>query len=394
MKILITDGDNRASLAIVRSLGKHGHSIIVSNKHFPSLASVSRFCSEHFLYPDPVSKPQEFVTAIIKYINDNNIDIVLPVADVTTLLLAKNRGQLPASCNFPFSDFETISLAADKDYIMKLAQALNVPIPTTFELESKAEIPNLPDDLSYPIVLKPARSRIKTEHGWHFTAVSYADNHADLVNALEHKNELEFPILLQERIYGPGVGVFMCCNQGDVIAAFSHRRLREKPPSGGVSVLRESIEIDPNARKYAEALLKKLNWHGVAMVEFKLDNKDQEAKLMEINGRFWGSLQLAIDSGVDFPALLISTTQNDNIQPVLKYKLGVKSRWFWGDLDSLLMLFLKSKKELQLPKGSDSTFKTFLQFCKLWEPNMRYEVLSFQDIRPWLLETRRWFIKK
>lgn len=393
MKILVTDGDNRASLAIVRSLGKHGHTIIVSNKHLPSLASVSRFCSAHFVYPDPVSKPQEFVTAIIEFICDNNIDIVLPVADVTTLLLAKNRAQLPASCSFPFSDFETISLAADKDYIMKLALSLNVPIPTTFELKSKTEIPNLPDNLSYPIVLKPARSRIKTEQGWLFTAVSYADSHSDLVNALEQKNKLEYPILLQERIYGPGVGVFMCCNQGDVIAAFSHRRLREKPPSGGVSVLRESIEIDPKARKYAETLLKKLNWHGVAMVEFKLDNNDQQAKLMEINGRFWGSLQLAIDSGVDFPALLISTTTDDKIKPVLNYKLGVKSRWFWGDLDSLLMLFLKSKKELQLPKGSNSTFKTFLQFCKLWESNMRYEVLSFKDIRPWLLESKRWFKK-
>lgn len=393
MIILITDGDNRASLAIVRSLGRLGHTIIVCDKHLPSLASVSHYCSDKFTYPDPVTKPQEFVNAIVKYISENKVDVVLPVADVTTLLLAKNRQLLPVSCHFPFADFETISRAADKDYIMKLAESLKVPVPKTFELSSKSQISTLPDSLSYPVVLKPARSRIKTEDGWHFTSVSYADSHADLIDTLENKDEYEFPILLQERIYGPGIGIFMCCNHGEIIATFSHRRLREKPPSGGVSVLRESIKIDPSGYKYAEKLLKELNWHGVAMVEFKLDCNDNQPKLMEINGRFWGSLQLAIDAGVDFPALLISTVEPDNIQAVLSYKIGVKSRWFWGDVDALLMHFLKSKKELQLPKGSDGAIMTLLKFFKLWGRDMHYEVLSLKDIRPWLLETKRWFIK-
>lgn len=393
MRILITDGDNRASLAIVRSLGRLGHTIIVCDKHLPSLASVSRYSSAKFIYPDPVSKPQEFVDSIIKYISEHKVDIVLPVADVTTLLISKNRHMLPDFCHFPFSDFETISQAADKNYVMKMAASLDVPVPKTFELTGKSEISKLPDNLSYPVVLKPARSRIKIDDGWHFTSVGYADNYVDLVSTLERKSEYEFPILLQERIYGPGIGIFMCCNHGEIIATFSHRRLREKPPSGGVSVLRESIPIDPDAKRYSEKLLKKLNWHGVAMVEFKLDNRDRQVKLMEINGRFWGSLQLAIDAGVDFPALLISTIEHNNIKPVINYRTGVKSRWFWGDVDALLMRFLKSKKELQLPENSDGVLRTFIKFFKLWEKDMHYEVLSLKDIRPWLLETRRWFIK-
>ena len=109
-------------------------------------------------------------------------------------------------------------------------------------------------------------------------------------------------MLLQERIEGPGVGVFVCCDRGEPVALFAHRRLREKPPSGGVSVLCESAAARSDRRATsATRLLQALDWRGVAMVEFKRDLRDGSLRLMEINGRFWGSLQLAIDAGVEFP---------------------------------------------------------------------------------------------
>ena len=57
-----------------------------------------------------------------------------------------------------------------------------------------------------------------------------------------------YPSLIQERIVGPGIGVFVLCDHGRLLAAFAHRRLREKPPSGGASVLCESVAVDPGAR--------------------------------------------------------------------------------------------------------------------------------------------------
>lgn len=39
------------------------------------------------------------------------------------------------------------------------------------------------------------------------------------------------------------------------------------------------------------------------MVEWKVDLRDGRPKLMEINPRFWGSLELAVRSGVNFPSL-------------------------------------------------------------------------------------------
>src|SRR5262249_40991218 len=99
----------------------------------------------------------------------------------------------------------------------------------------------------------------------------------------------------------------------------------------------ESVALDPPLLDHAERILEALKWHGVAMVEFKRDARDGVSKLLEINGRFWGSLQLAVDSGVDFPYLLYRQAVDGDIDPVFSYRVGVRLRWWLGDLDWLLI---------------------------------------------------------
>src|SRR5207245_8993362 len=114
-----------------------------------------------------------------------------------------------------------------------------------------------------------------------------------------------FPVLLQRWVEGIGEGFFALRWGGRTVAMFAHRRLREKPPVGGVSVYRESIPLDDALVGPGLRLLDALDWQGVAMVECKRDLISGRHVIMEVNGRFWGSLQLAIDAGVDFPSLLV-----------------------------------------------------------------------------------------
>jgi predicted ATP-grasp superfamily ATP-dependent carboligase len=394
VNIYITDGNSRAALAITRSLGKKGHRIIVGEKEPVSLAGSSKYCHAIRVYPDPVMDSDEFINVLLKQIEALEIDVVIPVSDITTFLILDNSDQFSRFCKLPFSDYKTVALAADKDYVVNIAQQLGVPVPKTLVIASRQNIANSSIDLPYPIVIKPARSRIWKNNEWHFTSVSYANDEQELLSKLKNTDSSEFPVLLQERIYGPGIGVFTCYDKSKLVAKFSHRRLREKPPSGGVSVLRESIPVDPAAGEYAEKLLNALNWHGVAMIEFKLDQRDNTPKIMEINGRFWGSLQLAIDAGVDFPAILIKTLENEPIEPVVNYKLGVKTRWLCGDLDVLLMLLFKTRQSLNLPPDYPGRLISFLRFITFWGKDLHYEVLSIHDIRPFITEMRHWFLRK
>src|SRR3972149_5511054 len=104
MNVLITDGDNRAALAITRSLGRKGHRIVVGEKTLPSLSSVSRYCSEGWMYPDPLKRPDDFLDDLLRTVKARGIDVLLPVTEITTGLVTENAGKLDGSCRLPFPE--------------------------------------------------------------------------------------------------------------------------------------------------------------------------------------------------------------------------------------------------------------------------------------------------
>jgi predicted ATP-grasp superfamily ATP-dependent carboligase len=391
MRVLITDSDGRPALAATRSLGRHGHEVFTAGSAHPSLASVSRHSSGFDAYANPVADPDRFVEDVCAIAARRRIDVLLPMTEITTLLLTQHQQSLPAHVRLPFASAATVAAAADKAAVMALAEQVGVPIPRTRVVHSIDEGRAVAAELVYPIVIKAARSRIWTGKRWLSTSVSYANSAAELVSILAAAAAQTFPFLLQEKIVGEGVGVFLCFDRDESIAVFSHRRIREKPPSGGVSVLCESTEAEPMAVDYAERLLRRLGWQGVAMVEFKRDSRDGSLRLMEINGRFWGSLQLAIDAGVDFPAILVDLVGGKRPPQRPAYRTGVRTRWLWGDVDSLLAVLFRSRQRLNLSANHPGRWATLYSFLKFWQPGMRYELERADDLRPWWLETRRWF---
>jgi hypothetical protein len=155
-----------------------------------------------------------------------------------------------------------------------------------------------------------------------------------------------------------------------------------------VSVLSESVPLCVAACEYATRLLDELGWHGVAMVEFKRDVRDAVPKLMEINGRFWGSLQLAVDAGVNFPALLVEGVRRSEFGPQAPYRIGLQNRWLWGDVDALLLrLFTRSTGARMMPVGR---MRAVLDFLKFFGRDLHYENPKLDDIAPWLYESYRW----
>jgi len=185
------------------------------------------------------------------------------------------------------------------------------------------------------------------------------------------------------------------------MAQFAHQRLSEKPPSGGVSVYCESVSMDEALRDRSLALLDRFGWSGVAMVEYKRDSSTGQAYLMEVNGRFWGSLQLAIDSGVDFPRILVACAlgqeshQSQPSQQMPSYRVGVRSRWWWGHIDHLVGRVRGAGTAVPLPPDARSTRQVLGDL--LLGPFRRAdheEVLRWNDPRPFWNETIRWIARR
>ena len=389
MRVLVTNGDTRPALAITRSLGRQGHEVIVAAERHPTLASASRFCAGRETYPAPDQGGDEFALAIADIVARRQVGLLLPVTEIATTLIAENRQLLPGGCVLPLPSTDALRIANDKSKVLALALELGIPVPRSVTIASRPQAAD-PAGLNFPVVIKPARSRVATASGWLSAGVDYATNADELRRKLENLPAQLFPVLLQERIVGPGVGVFACYQNGRRVALFSHRRLREKPPSGGVSVLSESVPLDAEASRHAESLLSRLHWHGVAMVEFKRDNRDGSLRLMEINGRFWGSLQLAIDAGVDFPVLVARMAMGETVDPILTYRVGVRSRWFLGDLDALLTILTRSPARLHLPAGHPGRLRMLGRVLRPWRSGQRNEVMRPDDRGPGWLEIRQW----
>lgn len=382
MRVLVTDGDNRGTLAVTRSLGRSGHDVIVGDTHRRALAQASRYCRERVVYPDPVTNSDRFVETVAEIVQTRRVDVLMPVADITTFLVAAHRGRF--ACQVPLPALSTIERAANKVEIMQCAKRLGVPVPRGVTVNDANALDALHVD--FPVVVKPWRSRVHANGRWHALSVSFANSRDELLSDLRARPSFAFPILLQERIEGPGVGVFACFDQGRPVALFSHRRLRERPPWGGVSVLCESVELDPKAQAYAVLLLENIGWQGPAMVEFKVDSRNGAPTLMEINGRFWGSLQLAIDAGVDFPMLAIRTLDHGPFAPQPGYRVGIRSRWLWGDLDSLMLSLRRSTRAL-LPASAPGRLASIRDFGRLWGHDLHYDNPKWDDPWPWVVET-------
>ena len=186
---------------------------------------------------------------------------------------------------------------------------------------------------------------------------------------------------------------------GELRAEFAHRRLCEKPASGGVSVYRESIAMDDDLRERSRNLLNRFGWFGPAMVEYKRDSATGRAYLMEVNGRFWGSLQLAIDSGVDFPQLLVRCALGQPSERIHSYRVGVRSRWWWGQVDHLVG---RVGSRAPLPPATVSAPAAVLVPLPLvfrfpypsalivWEPEALYSTVRFVSV---LVENAYWLEK-
>lgn len=383
MGVLITDGNERAALAVTRALGQKQIDVLVGSETERSLAGSSRYCRRSFRYPSPYEDPKGHIDALLQVVMRQKIEMLVPISDLAMQLIGERRVEFDAHTRIAAPAPAVYETVSDKYRLMKLAQQLDVPIPDTLFVEEG----RVPQDLrsmgEFPLIVKPGRSRMLIDGAWTNTSVRQVMNREELEQVYRQTRYLKWPSLIQRRIEGEGQGIFALCDHGRPVALFGHRRLREKPPAGGVSVLRESIELPKLMADHAVRLLQHVGWHGVAMVEFKVERRTRIPRLMEINGRFWGSLQLAVDADLNLPFMLYQLTCGRPVEtPPAGYRVGVKSRWLLGDLDHLLARLFKSTDALRLPPGYPSRVRCALEFVRFFQKDLHYEVERWNDAGP------------
>lgn len=379
--VLILDGDQRSALAATRSLGRRGVIVYVAGESPRCIAGASRFCAQSFRLPSPYTDSLGFIGGIRDVTMKTSARILLPMTDVSTRLVLQHRDYFPDLC-IPCPDLPAFENVTDKWALSNLARELGIRVPDTHYVQSYEGLEHSAAAWRYPVVLKPSQSRILTNGRWVSPPVVCVSSAEHLHHLMATSQIPPCPLLVQQYIPGQGQGIFALYVQGKLVTFFAHRRLREKPPWGGVSVLSESIVPNPQMREATQTLLDHLRWHGVAMAEFKVTN-DGTPFLIEVNARFWGSLQLAVDAGVDFPWFLFQVA--NGMVPAITdgYTIGVKCRWLLGDLDNLYLTL----RDQAHPVAKLRAVRAFLGRTG---PCTRHEINRWDDLGPFVLEVRRY----
>ena len=387
--VLVTDADRGSALSVIRSLGRKGWSVIAGGHDRGSVGFRSRHASRRLLYPAPAREPTAFVERVFEAASRDRVDLILPVTDEAILPLhrARNRFRGVSHLAIP-DDADALRTVLDKDRTVALASSLGVPTPRTVLATTVAEGCQAARCIGWPVVLKPRSSRVLDGAGnIDSFEVSYAASERELRETLRGL-EGRCDVLIQEYCRGVGRGVGLLLHEGKPLAAFQHRRIHEVPLTGGASSLRVGEPLDAELYDHSVRILGALRWTGLAMVEFKVGGGGP--KLMEVNGRVWGSLPLAVMSGVDFPSLLAELYRTGpprpDAPPRLEYRAGLRARNLALDVTWILTTLLPRRYPFL---AAPSAWEGLRGALGLFNPRCRFDVQSLSDPVPGLAELPR-----
>ncbi|HEY2954769.1 MAG TPA: hypothetical protein VGK89_05930 [Candidatus Eisenbacteria bacterium] len=323
-RVLVTDGEFKHTLGIVRQLARRGHEVhlIARSKRAPAVHSraVRRW------HRAPAPEGPEYDARLLEVAQSLAPVSLLPVGSGAVAAADRLRGRLPAAVGLALPPRDSLAVANDKPRTAELARKLGIRAPRERRVASLEEARAALRELGAPLVLKSAREEgVKT--------VRYAHDEAGLSAAYEGARGAGGAVLAQEYVAGAGSGFSALYWNGRLERSFMHRRVREWPPSGGTSACAESVLDALALARAGAALLDALAWHGVAMVEFKGDLERGAPALIEINAKFWGSHDLALACGVDFPGDLVALLEGRALEPRPAPARAVRFSWpLGGDL--------------------------------------------------------------
>ena len=323
-RVLVTDGEFKHSLGIVRALAGREHEVHVLALSARAPAVHSRAVAAWHRVPGP--RDPGFDEAFLAIAQTLAPVSLVPVGDGAIAAAHRLRSRWPEDVRVALPPPESLEIANDKARSAELAGVLGVSVPRQMvAADSKAALRAF-RQFGSPVVVKGCREAGRK-------ILRYVRREADVATAFERvRAESGEAPLVQEYLPGEGWGFFALYWQGACLRQFMHRRVREWPPSGGTSACAESIVVAPDLERAGRRLLDALAWHGVAMVEFRRTPAGRLA-FLEVNAKFWGSLDLALAAGVDFPGDLVARLEGGPLPEEQAPYRQVRFAWpLGGDL--------------------------------------------------------------
>lgn len=322
-KVLVIGDDTRSFLACVRSLGRQGLEVHVAPNTLSSPALASRYIKQVHILPYYLGDGQEWLTATRALLEKERFALVLPCEERSLLPLIRHQHEFPPETRLAIPDERALDAFFDKVRTRELASRCDVPVAQAHLFHAEGPLPQ-----TFPLVAKYRKS-----YSWPDlyvrTQVKIVKSANELAQWLQAHQPPDQEVFFEHLVPGVGVGVSVLCDRGEVLQAFEHQRAHEV---SGSSFYRKSMPLHPERLAAVQRMVSAIQYTGLAMFEFKVDQPTGQWHLLEVNARPWGSLPLPVAWGVDFPYRLYQLLVLGQRTPSVIYPAPRYARNFMSDL--------------------------------------------------------------
>ena len=386
--VIVLGVDTPIGLALLRDLGRHGYRTIGLGRTRHAIGGVSRYCDTFFVREQDEAGLVAQITALA---SDPGAGFLIAISEADLLMINRHRRSLERVLVPLTPAQEQLANVIDKVRCQEFAHAAGIRTAAILQPASMPELQAGLEDLAFPVILKwsdpNAVAADLARAGLPLHKIEYAQDRDTLLQRMSPYTVIgRFP-MVQAYCPGTGLGQMFLARDGEVLLEFQHERLHEWPPEGGFSTLCRSVPLDRHAslRARSRALLKALNWTGVAMIEYRYDAETGDYCFMEINGRFWGSLPLAISAGVPFAAALVAVCGQNLPAPEYRTPYPRITSCFLIPEVRRLARILFQRSRIADPCFQVSRMAALGSFLgHVLNPFTRYFVFSVSDPRPFL----------
>lgn len=396
--VIVLGVDSPIGLAVVRDLGRTGVRVVGIGRQPRAIGLHSRYCTVSVLAArgeDALVDQLQALTAT------HGAKFLLVVGESDIDLVNRHRHRVEAFITPLVPKPETMAKVIDKATANRLASEVGIRVPRTVQLPpgaGAADIARAADGLSFPVALKWSNPHdvfaALDRHGIELEKCEYALDPDELRRILEKYLPIGAFPLIQEYCAGHGIGHFFLVHEGRILMEFQHERLHETPPEGGASSLCRSLPLTEHAAclERSRALVRALDWQGIAMVEYRYDPQKGDYWFMEVNGRFWGSFPLATASGVPFAWGLVKCCGLGEDPPPFTAAAGRLCRYFIPEAKRLMRILFQQHL-IRDPVKRFSRGRELLEFLKLYlDPRVKYFIFDWSDPKPFLVDS--WYAFK
>nr|WP_321222978.1 ATP-grasp domain-containing protein [uncultured Psychroserpens sp.] len=300
--ILITDGNSTWALSVLQCLAQiEGYHVFVLSNKKRTATKFSKYTSYYKFYERP--DDESWVKIINTEIDKHNISVILPIAEQESLFYIKYGNQILSTAKIIplplLRDFET---AIDKKALSEFSKSYDIPHPNSFFITSNNDEQACISQINFPVLIKP----LSLKGGDGIKKISARERLDEL---LVNSNQ---PLFVQEYIEGYDIDCSVLCLNGKVL-----NHTIQKGNLNGHNAFAPQLAFDflqnDEVLQVAKLAMAKLNWSGIAHLDMRYDLKAKNYKLIEINARFWGSVEGSMFAGVNFPHKVIQLALNQEV---------------------------------------------------------------------------------